>query len=101
MNDVDPPVVEKGPLGGTCLDSGCIPSKGLLYHADVLGTVKRSGEFHIGAEVADRACAEAVREVGENVESDSEPSVGDCVSRRTATSMSSWDDSTAETSRTT
>ncbi|EMA26470.1 dihydrolipoyl dehydrogenase [Haloarcula argentinensis DSM 12282] len=33
-------VVEKGPLGGTCLNRGCISSKRLLYHADVLETVE-------------------------------------------------------------
>jgi len=26
-------VIEKGRLGGTCLNRGCIPSKQLLYHA--------------------------------------------------------------------
>jgi hypothetical protein len=40
-------VVERGPLGGTCLNRGCIPSKLLLYHADVLETVERAGEFGI------------------------------------------------------
>lgn len=40
-------VIEKGPLGGTCLNRGCIPSKALLYHADVLETVERAGEFHV------------------------------------------------------
>ncbi len=44
-------VVEKGPLGGTCLNRGCIPSKQLLYHAEVLETVESAGEFGIDAEV--------------------------------------------------
>ena len=29
-------LVEKGPLGGTCLNNGCIPSKMLIYPADVI-----------------------------------------------------------------
>lgn len=29
-------LVEKGPIGGTCLNSGCIPSKILIYPADVV-----------------------------------------------------------------
>jgi len=29
-------LVEKGPMGGTCLNSGCIPSKILIYPADVI-----------------------------------------------------------------
>lgn len=44
-------VIEKGPLGGTCLNRGCIPSKQLLYHADVKTMVDRAEEFHIDATV--------------------------------------------------
>ena len=65
-------IVEKGPLGGTCLNRGCIPSKLLLYHADVLETVDRAGEFHIDASVDGVAFDEIVREVNEEVEADSE-----------------------------
>ncbi|SIS18193.1 dihydrolipoyl dehydrogenase [Natronorubrum thiooxidans] len=65
-------VVEKGPLGGTCLNRGCIPSKLLLYHADVLETIERADEFHIDATVDDIAFAEIVREVTEEVEADAE-----------------------------
>jgi dihydrolipoamide dehydrogenase len=65
-------VVEKGQLGGTCLNRGCIPSKRLLYHADVLETVERAGEFDIDAEVSGVDFAEIVRKVNEDVESDSE-----------------------------
>ena len=60
-------VVEKGPLGGTCLNRGCIPSKQLLYHADVYETIERAGEFHIDAEVRNVDFAEMVREVNEDV----------------------------------
>ncbi len=65
-------VVEKGPLGGTCLNRGCIPSKMLLYHADVHETVERAGEFHIDAEVTDVGFADIVREVNEEVAADAE-----------------------------
>ena len=65
-------VVEKGPLGGTCLNRGCIPSKLLLYHADVLETVDRADEFHIDAAVRDVEFSEIVREVNEDVEADAE-----------------------------
>jgi len=60
-------VVEKGRLGGTCLNRGCIPSKQLLYHADVLETVEGAGEFGIEASVEDVAFADIVREVNEDV----------------------------------
>ena len=65
-------VVEKGRLGGTCLNRGCIPSKKLLYHADVLETIESAGEFHIDAGVNDVDFAEMVREVNEDVWSDAE-----------------------------
>ncbi|RDI69506.1 dihydrolipoyl dehydrogenase [Halopelagius longus] len=65
-------VVERGALGGTCLNRGCIPSKMLLYHADVLETIERAGEFHIDADVTDVAFSDIVREVNDDVEEDSE-----------------------------
>ncbi|MDJ1434325.1 dihydrolipoyl dehydrogenase [Halostagnicola sp. A-GB9-2] len=60
-------VVEKGPLGGTCLNRGCIPSKKLLYHAEVMKTVERADEFGIHADVTDVNFADIVREVNEDV----------------------------------
>jgi dihydrolipoamide dehydrogenase len=54
-------VVEKGPLGGTCLNRGCIPSKLLLYHADVLETVERADEFNIDVSVEGVDFADIVR----------------------------------------
>jgi dihydrolipoamide dehydrogenase len=65
-------VVEKGPLGGTCLNRGCIPSKLLLYHADVLETVERAHEFHLDVTVEGIDFAAIVREVNEEVQADAE-----------------------------
>ncbi|GAA0273780.1 dihydrolipoyl dehydrogenase [Halobacterium noricense] len=65
-------VVEKGPLGGTCLNRGCIPSKLLLYHADVLETIERAGEFDIDAEVNDVDFEHIVRKVNEEVQADAD-----------------------------
>ena len=65
-------IVEKGPLGGTCLNRGCIPSKLLLYHADVLETIERADEFKIDATVEDVAFGDIVREVNEEVSGDAE-----------------------------
>ncbi len=65
-------IVEKGRLGGTCLNRGCIPSKMLLYHADVLETVERADRFNIDAEVHDVDFADIVREVTEDVGADSD-----------------------------
>jgi dihydrolipoamide dehydrogenase len=65
-------VVEKGPLGGTCLNRGCIPSKLLLYHADVLETVERADEFNIDVTVDGVDFADIVRTVNEEVSEDAE-----------------------------
>ncbi|MEM8884559.1 MAG: dihydrolipoyl dehydrogenase [Planctomycetota bacterium] len=44
-------VIEKGPLGGTCPNRGCIPSKLLLAHADVAESVRGSERFHVASEI--------------------------------------------------
>ncbi|MFQ6107020.1 MAG: dihydrolipoyl dehydrogenase [Thermoplasmata archaeon] len=35
-------VVDNGPLGGTCLNRGCIPSKVMIYPADVIRTAEHA-----------------------------------------------------------
>src|SRR5512143_1413631 len=40
-------LVEEGPMGGTCLNRGCIPSKILIHSADVMQTIRRAGDFGI------------------------------------------------------
>ncbi|MUK87636.1 dihydrolipoyl dehydrogenase [Ornithinibacillus sp. L9] len=40
-------LVEGGDLGGTCLNRGCIPSKTLLKHAEVLNQIKEAGSYGI------------------------------------------------------
>ena len=40
-------IVEKGELGGVCLNVGCIPAKTLLRHAEVLSTVRGADEFGV------------------------------------------------------
>ncbi|GAB3669938.1 dihydrolipoyl dehydrogenase [Halopiger thermotolerans] len=64
--------MEKGRLGGTCLNRGCIPSKMLLYRADVLETIERADEFGIDASVDSVAFADIVREVNDEVREDAE-----------------------------
>jgi len=60
-------IVEAGRLGGTCLNRGCIPSKKLLYHADVMETVEGADAFEIDAEVTGVDFAEIVRKVTDDV----------------------------------
>src|SRR5574342_649186 len=40
-------LIEKGDLGGTCLNVGCIPSKALLSGAALLHQIQRAHEFGI------------------------------------------------------
>ncbi|MEK6954750.1 MAG: dihydrolipoyl dehydrogenase [Candidatus Micrarchaeota archaeon] len=40
-------IIEKGPLGGTCLNRGCIPSKIILHSADVAQTINEANMFGI------------------------------------------------------
>ncbi len=44
-------LVDKGPLGGTCLNYGCIPSKMLIYPADRIMEIRESEKLGIKARV--------------------------------------------------
>jgi dihydrolipoamide dehydrogenase len=63
-------VIEKGPLGGTCLNRGCIPSKMLLYHAEVAETVQGADRFHVEASYEGADFGAIVREVTAEVDAD-------------------------------
>lgn len=42
-------LVEKGPVGGTCLHVGCIPTKALLHAAEVADSARESEQFGVRA----------------------------------------------------
>lgn len=44
-------VIDKDPLGGTCLNRGCIPSKVLIYPADVIRTIEDAKAIGINAKI--------------------------------------------------
>ncbi|MCX6680263.1 MAG: dihydrolipoyl dehydrogenase [Methanothrix sp.] len=44
-------LVDQGPAGGTCLNNGCIPSKMLIYPADVIRTIQDAGVVGVHAEI--------------------------------------------------
>jgi mycothione reductase len=44
-------LVEHGKMGGTCINVGCVPSKMLIYPADVVATLKDAGKLGINATV--------------------------------------------------
>ena len=44
-------LVEAGKMGGTCINVGCVPSKMLIYPADVLATIKEADKLGVNATV--------------------------------------------------
>jgi mycothione reductase len=46
-------LVDKGPLGGTCLNMGCIPSKMLIHVADRIVEIQEAQKLGIKAEISD------------------------------------------------
>src|SRR3990167_259970 len=48
-NNLKVAIVEEGPMGGTCLNRGCIPSKMLIESADVAEMISRAGSFSINS----------------------------------------------------
>ena len=44
-------LVDKGPLGGTCANLGCIPSKMLIFAADRIAEIQEAKKLGIEAEV--------------------------------------------------
>ncbi|MCL5316671.1 MAG: dihydrolipoyl dehydrogenase [Thaumarchaeota archaeon] len=44
-------LVEKGPLGGTCLNRGCIPSKIMIYPADVIRLLQDATAVGVNAKI--------------------------------------------------
>ena len=49
--DIKVAVIDKDEPGGICLTRGCIPSKLLIYAADLVRTVEKSREFGIHTEI--------------------------------------------------
>lgn len=65
-------VVEEGPMGGTCLNRGCIPSKILIHSADVAETVKHAGDFGIDAQITGIRFADITKRMASIVDEDAQ-----------------------------
>jgi len=63
-------LIEPGPLGGTCLNRGCIPSKMLIHRAEVASEIRESEKFGIKASIDEIDFEEMIEEVNENVAED-------------------------------
>jgi dihydrolipoamide dehydrogenase len=48
---LDVALVDAGPMGGTCVNLGCVPSKRLIHPADVVSLIKNSGRLGISASI--------------------------------------------------
>jgi mycothione reductase len=44
-------LVDKGPLGGTCLNVGCIPSKMIIFPADLIAEIRQARKLGIEAQI--------------------------------------------------
>lgn len=65
-------LVEEGPLGGTCLNRGCIPSKMLIHSADVVETIRSSQKFGIKSQIEEIDFTSIIKRVSEVVDTDSD-----------------------------
>ncbi len=61
-------IVEKGPMGGTCLNRGCIPSKRLIHSADVAETVRQSSRFGVRGEIKEIDFDAIVRKTSDHID---------------------------------
>ncbi|MBD3347806.1 MAG: dihydrolipoyl dehydrogenase [Candidatus Eisenbacteria bacterium] len=50
---LDVGLIDRGPIGGTCMNVGCVPSKLLIFVADRVTDIRASGKLGITAEVTD------------------------------------------------
>ena len=50
-HDLKVALVDKGPLGGTCPNLGCIPSKMLIYPADRIMEIEEASQLGIEAKI--------------------------------------------------
>jgi len=63
-------LVEKGPLGGTCLNRGCIPSKMIIHAADVAEEIRSAEKFGIRAKIEAIDFAAVTRRANEHVDAE-------------------------------
>ncbi len=63
-------VIEAGPLGGTCLNRGCIPSKMVIYPADIINTIREARKLGIKASIEEIDFAHIMERSAKLVEED-------------------------------
>mmetsp|Transcript_45446 Transcript_45446/g.74068 ORF Transcript_45446/g.74068 Transcript_45446/m.74068 type:complete len:481 (-) Transcript_45446:39-1481(-) len=69
--DMKVALIEKGPIGGTCLNRGCIPSKMLIHAADVAQTIQEAEKYEVHAEITKIDFTDLVTRVSKTIDEDS------------------------------
>lgn len=65
-------LLEKGPLGGTCLNRGCIPSKMLIHAADVAQIIDEAHRFQVIPQGYDIDFPTLVHRVADEIDAESQ-----------------------------
>lgn len=65
-------IVEKGPMGGTCLNRGCIPSKIIIHSADVAEMIDRADLFGINSKGYTVDFKKIIEKASKEVDNDAE-----------------------------
>ena len=65
-------IIDNGPLGGTCLNRGCIPSKMLIHPADILTQINQANKFNIKVTKPSIDINTLVSEITAEIKSESE-----------------------------
>lgn len=66
-------IIEKGPLGGTCLNRGCIPSKMLIHTAQLASLIRDARRFEINMDGSFTVDYEhLIRRVSQTIDQESE-----------------------------
>jgi dihydrolipoamide dehydrogenase len=60
-------LIEKDELGGLCLNRGCIPSKMVIYPADIVNTIKQAKTLGIHAEITEIDFEEIMERMRESI----------------------------------
>jgi len=63
-------LVEMGKLGGTCLNTGCIPSKMVIYPADLVNMIKHAEELGVKARIEEIDFAAIMKRTRDFIEHD-------------------------------
>lgn len=70
--DIKVAVIESGPVGGICLTRGCIPSKIILYPAELIETIKHAKDFGIKVRIEDIDFERIMESMRETIGEDSQ-----------------------------